>query len=122
MPHDRFVYVQKLDHATVERVLVAYVGGAAAVEWNDDQGRWYVTFPSAYSDAFQQTDPEDPQERWIEVYDGLDDAEGAYINVMTRHADCFVTDVANGIAQRLSNRWGVRGKRECHTCGAARNE
>ncbi len=126
MANDRFVYVEGLDHDTLERTLVAYVGGAAAVEWNENQGRWYVTLPSAYSDPFRRIDPEDPQERWIEVYDGLhsgpddtDEMGGPHIDVITRHADSLVNAIAGGFANLVSHRWS-KNKRACYACGRDR--
>lgn len=106
----------------VRAFLVDYCGGAAKrIYWQHLGCRYYVTLIGApsratrrvrhHSRASRWMDP-DLKSRWIEVFAYPQDLSSSKslpnYGVITRHADEFTNDVADGIATRLACAYGGR--------------
>lgn len=90
----------------VGKALRGYIGTAATVEYDEQGGRYYVTFPEKSSGPLKELNPEfyyerEDECRWIEVICGIPDQ----FDVLTRQQDEFTNNVAMGFAKFCARYW-----------------
>lgn len=115
MALDRFVYwnKEKPSHDTVRRILEDFLGGIGEIaeSLTKEKGKWWiVTLPGVPSHPFKSlhsnlSQPNlYPDGRWFEVCYISDDN----CDVITRQADCFTNNVAQGFAVALATYFKAR--------------
>lgn len=111
MGFDRFVYWDKKKKKPSDKdlrlVLSAYISTSGKVDWKLP---WVVvTLKGKPSFPFQHLYPRPKgyyrKERFFEVYI---DPESKYVDVITRQADEFTSNIAEGYAQLLVRQWGAK--------------
>lgn len=90
----------------VQCLLEDFFGGAAwSIVWNED--RFFVDFAARCSDALRRLGRDfykhEPFDRTLEVWLS---PTAPVISVITRHADDYVSALADGIARVVALRWG----------------